>query len=164
MRAYRDFWTACARWGRLEWIAENCAESAQPLTCVSALDASGSEPPGTCGLHWPERWGGQPFRWTQPVATVPLLAPGAGLATGWIELLPIRPPEELAHLRVTVDGRLVPLEHVGHGTRMRFEVAGGGLRWIGLACPPLPATRRAPGDRRELALPLAALELRAGGG
>jgi hypothetical protein len=159
LRAYRQFWSACARWGRLEWIAANTGELARPRIARSALDIGGSAPPGAAGLYWPEKWGGRAFRWTEPVATIPLAANGAPVSFGAIELLPLRPPRELARLQVTVDGRPVRLERSSDCTSIHFEVRGPGVHWIGLACPPLAGACRAPGDRRRLATPLAALEL-----
>lgn len=75
VRAYRDFWAACAHWGRLEWLAANDPASTPEATVGCAFDPSCDVPAGTAGVHGPERWRERPFRWTEALATIPLSAP-----------------------------------------------------------------------------------------
>ncbi len=154
--AYERFWEVTARAARRDYLAREdwAADSAPPA--AARADLAAAEPGALIGFHGLEQVGGRPFRWTCGLAVVQLALEGAGTHRVEIGLLPLR---RQRRLRITVDGR--PLDAAG--CELRYDgatltVDGGGLREIGIVCPPWRPWRAGGADRRLLGVAVTSVE------
>jgi hypothetical protein len=99
------------------------------------------------GLHSPERWRGQPFRWSEPVAMfeAPLAAGAYEMAIEW---LPVRRSLDLG---IYVNGEAPDVTLGEHRAVAGFRQPAAGWARFAWTCSPWPP---APGDRRLLGLPV----------
>ena len=154
-RAYTEFYAACTRQARVEFIAR------EPAAAV-ALDLRGRQAVSALpdaalvGFHARERALGREFRWTGVVAALCLAAPGAEVVVelhgfardfgacgvaAWLGRRPLEPDRFQAE-----EQRLV--------LRLSPQLWNGPSAWLALQCLPM----RGVGDPRELGLALTAME------
>jgi hypothetical protein len=143
------------------WLASRPLHPAPPTLdplldsrMASPWDAVRADGFPSLGLHSPERWRGQPFRWSEPVAIFEAPLP-AGSHEVSIEWLPVR--RSLA-LRIYVNGKVPDVTYGEHRAVARFHQASTGWARFAWACSPWPP---APGDRRLLGLPVRRVSWRA---
>jgi hypothetical protein len=160
-RAYRDWIEQAGRVSRLECLLR---QPRTPLPSQGRVLVSDLPEEDHVGFHVPETSGGQTYRWTGPAALVRLTPrPGARVLRLVTNGLHAQPFAAL-NLRVYLDGRPVS----GASVREEWDgvtVAiddhrGSGVGTVGLSCTPSRPWEKGVADRRELGLPLFALEFR----
>jgi hypothetical protein len=130
------------------WLASlpHSQPGAPERPAKSPWEAARADAFRSLGLYGLEQWGGQPFRWSEPVAMleIPL---AAGTHEVSIEWLPLRPVERVA---LYVDGAAQRVTLGASRGVARFHRPAAGRAWLAWAC----GVWRAPGDARLLGLPV----------
>ena len=154
---FREFWRLTSMWGRLEGLREAGLGEAPARAPLPRLEMSESFAGRSVGLfHAEAAPDGGNFRWTAPLTTLKLNAPGPGTVRARVELLPVERPRgaALAEPRVAVDRRIV--DAWCRDDAIEFEMPSG-EHWISIACNPLRPRRHGVDDPRELGLAVRAI-------
>lgn len=155
--ALERYWTAVITQRRLRWLLHGSG-AAEPRSGdgPDGRQAGEWEPARVmtlpvAGFHLAESWQGQPFRWSEPVATIQLpLYPGRYRLD--VEWLPVRPATQPPEPRFYLNERPLGPEQIQESDRAGLSVLvpPGGAARLGWGTRPW----RAPGDRRALGLPI----------
>jgi hypothetical protein len=123
-------------------------------SCQLVTGPAPTEVPVILGGHATEVWHGRRFRWLEPVGML-LCHVGPGRYRLTLELLPLLADWEAERVRFFVNGRPVSADRdaARHQWLLEFESSGQCPVEIGVTAP----RRRARGDRRRLALPIASV-------
>lgn len=157
-RAYRVWGEQTLRKSRMDWLARKGQRP--PPASSGRVAVARLADQHHAGLHAPEVSAGETFRWTAGAALVRLTpVPGASalrLVTNGLHAQPFA----ALRLRVYADGRPVAAAEERDGVRVtldeRHRAAGVGT--VALCCAPVRPWERGVADRRELGLPVFALE------
>jgi len=157
---FLDYLSAVIRERRLHFLRRHQKEFIQRSDAVARGWTAGQsewEPgrpggPPALGLHLPEVWNGEPFRWSEPTVMLDLSLP-AGECILVIECLPVRPPPSSEELTFYFNGNLLPPKRVKfrkHRITLKLRVPSGGDCLIGWFCRPYLAL----GDSRPFGVAL----------
>ncbi|MGI8511453.1 MAG: hypothetical protein ACR2NH_02385, partial [Solirubrobacteraceae bacterium] len=152
--AYVRAYYGIAGLARLRWLAAH-PQALAPLAPRERHEVAEAPSDRLLGFHPPEEHLGTPFRWTEATAAFELpFPPGTGRVA--LDSAGARPLGELGLSAFVAGRRLAPGSVQVHPGGIEIalpEPAGDAAPAITLTCTPFPA----PGDPRELGLPVVAI-------
>lgn len=162
MRLFVWMWATAARLARKEYLATAAHEEVRTAT-GGPIRIDEFPARDLWGFHLPERWQGEPMRWTGRCAVMRLARPRAACElifrtnkVGW--------PVAGRKCSFFVNGRRLPDPAViveSDQIRVCLGTAKPGAMLLAVVCEPVKPEVRGPGETRELGLPLFSVEARA---
>ena len=157
--AYRDWFDRVYRRCRVRFLLRHAPEASTPRS-LERIDIEDIAEEDRIGFHDRESYNGRAFRWTGRACIVRLDLPPLD-AEIRLETNNLRQEPVPLDLRVFANGRLVPPDSVRvEPGGIRFPLRVGRLRTLALTCRPVEPWKNGIPDRRELGLPLFAIEIR----
>lgn len=162
----RSFWhmvQQMMRVGRIQGLAQRQTTTPPAITRPGSYGISELPEEALVGFHALETWKGAAFRWTGPVAALPIELP-AGAYELVLETRGLGKDWHWPTLQATLDGRRLPCEADGGHERLRcrFTIDAAQARnqaWLAFTCQPVQPWKHGQADARELGMPIFAVRI-----
>lgn len=164
--AYCDYWTAIIPYSRFQYMAENLSNFTLNFPESHSYNMAEIEEERLIGFHGIENWENKLFRWSEAVATLQVSLPPGNYKVE-LETLSVCPEISFLCLEIYFDShRIKQIVQDSNSKFINFQVdetifnPQREAHHLTVVCNPMRPWKQGVSDRRELGLPLKAINFR----